>query len=98
MDLVGPSNWSVQLFHATLAKSLHSMHQSLSFSKGRLSLKVVFHQRSFSFLGFSPKCSMAQLGPYIVRFICGDSHYIVHFKCMDSHYIVHFKCGDCPYV
>ena len=65
-----------------------SPKQYSSSIKSRLPSKVVFHQRSF--LGLSPECGIAQLGPYVVRFIFRDSPYIVHFKCRDNHYIVHF--------
>ena len=52
--------------------------------KDRLPPKDVFHQRSFSFLGFSPEYGIAQLVPYVVRFICRGSPELVHLN--DLHF------------
>ena len=60
------------------------LRQRSSSVKGRLQSKVVFCPRSFSFLGFSPEYGIAQLVPYVVRFICRGSPELVHLN--DLHF------------
>ena len=46
----------------------------------------------------STEYGIAQLGPYVVHFICRDSTNVERFICRDSPNVVHLICRDSPYV